>query len=144
MAATKVAEDGTMTDVADEPVTDAEQGTDGSPEQGDSGSTDTNKRPTVQVNVPAELKALIEERAKSTNVSTSAWMANLAAKEFGYDIPAVQRARQHRYASDEERKAAAATRAKEKSDAVTKLIELAKQGQIEGLDPKVKALLGIA
>lgn len=105
----------------------------------------TSKRPTIQVNVTDELKTLIEERAKSEELSTSAWMARLAATTFGYDIPVSTRTRARKYGSEEERKAANAARQREKNEAVNKLIEAAKSGAIaaDALDPTVRKLLGI-
>ena len=105
----------------------------------------TSKRPTIQVNVTDELKTLIEERAKSEELSTSAWMARLAATTFGYDSPVSTRTRVRKYGSVEERKAANAARQREKNEAVNKLIEAAKSGAIaaDALDPTVRKLLGI-
>lgn len=98
----------------------------------------------IQVNLPAELKALVTAKSEELDKSVSGWVASLIARELGYDLPLTHtRERARKYATEEERKAAQAERAREKNSAITALVEAAKRGDIAGLDPKVKALLGI-
>jgi hypothetical protein len=107
--------------------------------------TTTKSRVNVQVNLPVELKGLVDARAEERGKSTSGWVAALLAREFGYDLPPVTRAKARKYASEEERKQAATERQRQKNAGVIALIEAAKRGEIDtsGLSPEVKAVLGL-
>lgn len=95
---------------------------------------DKVKTPSIMVTVPADLKDLIQKRGEAENKPNSRIVLECTASYFGYDLPPMERARR----SD----GGTGVSAKNKNQAITMLVELAKAGQIE-LTPELKELLGV-
>lgn len=101
---------------------------------------ETNK---IQLsNVPPELMARIGTAAKEGDTTRPRFVLQMVADHFGVTLPPIVRIGARKYANEEERKAANAQRAKNKTAAVARLVKMAKAGEIE-LNPELKSLLGL-
>ncbi len=90
-------------------------------------TTDTTTESTANVPIsllgPVGLKDAIERTAKEQGVTRMEFIRSALADATGYVLPPVQeRTRRRKYASAEEREAAAKTRAKDRRDLINKLL----------------------
>lgn len=97
--------------------------------------TKAKGKPSIMVVLPDELRAQVVSRAESENKPNSRVVAEVVAQYFGYELPAMQRGR--RGSGD-----STGIPAKNKNQAISILVEMARNGQIE-LNPDLKALLNI-
>lgn len=93
-------------------------------------------KPGIFVALPVELIAAITSRGEAENKPNGRVAAECVAQLFGYELPPLDRVRKGGAADS------TGLTAKAKNSAITRLIELARSGEIE-LTPDLKALLGV-
>lgn len=87
-------------------------------------------RASIALQVPTELKTLVDSAAEAANVSTAAFVRGMLADRFSFVIPADFGTRS-KYGSDEERKAATKAKAAKRNALLKMLMSKYRAGEID-------------
>lgn len=100
---------------------------------------DPHERVSVMFQMPAELKAKLEDIADDRGIAVAALVREIVADHFNYELPEIQRGGARRkYATDAEREAARKQKAADRNKLIKNLLSAYKSGK---LDPEVLAAL---
>lgn len=136
---TNVSEQGTPNET---PTPDGAQ-TDGQAQtDGEQPKTDPKARRTIPISVPNEMYDIVAKAAEESKLTVAAFARNILAARFEYKLPANTRNRASKYGTPEERKAAQASKQKDRYAKAQILLKALEAGEID-LDA-IKAKLGVS
>lgn len=92
--------------------------------------TEQSDRSSIALQVPNELKTLVDAKADAVKLSTAAYVRGLVAADCGYTMPADFGTRS-KYGSDDERKAAAKAKAQSRNKLLNMLLKEYRAGKID-------------
>jgi hypothetical protein len=96
----------------------------------DVAETEQSDRSSIALQVPNELKELVDAKAEAAKLSTAAYVRGLVAADCSYTMP-VDFGTRSKYGSDEERKAAAKAKAQKRNALLNMLLKNYREGKID-------------